>query len=188
MRRIVEDSRSAGEPFAVVEVLKPGIGAVPILRLAGGRILSLSRARLAHRFHVVMKWRPPRSPVIWLLHCQDAALAPCSFATTRSRRRSKPAALIGDGVDTVADLAVEIAECARLIKGYGDTHKRGTLNYGIIENRIIRPVLDRRITVLQGTDAIASARTAALLDPDGESLARCLDDFDAQGALRIAAE
>ena len=35
----------------------------------------------------------------------------------------------------VADLALEVAECARLIKGYGDTHKRGIGNYRLIETR-----------------------------------------------------
>ena len=35
-------------------------------------------------------------------------------------------------------LALEVAECARLIKGYGSTHKRGTENFEIIETRLIR--------------------------------------------------
>ena len=39
------------------------------------------------------------------------------------------------------DLALEVAECARLIKGYGDTHKRGSANYRLIETRVIAPVL-----------------------------------------------
>jgi len=33
------------------------------------------------------------------------------------------------GAHQSADLALEITECARLIKGYGDTHKRGVANY-----------------------------------------------------------
>src|SRR6201997_5485622 len=40
-----------------------------------------------------------------------------------------------------ADLALEVAECARLIKGYGDTLKRGSANYRLIETRIIQPIL-----------------------------------------------
>ena len=66
------------------------------------------------------------------------------------------------------DLALEVAECARLIKGYGDTWKRGSANYATIEARVIAPVLEGRIPVRAGIDAIASARTAALLDPEGE--------------------
>ena len=37
--------------------------------------------------------------------------------------------LIADAAAQSTELALEIAECARLIKGYGDTHKRGTGNY-----------------------------------------------------------
>jgi hypothetical protein len=51
---------------------------------------------------------------------------------------------------------------------------------------VIRPVLAGRIAA--GIDAIASARTAALLDPDGESLARCLADIARSPGLDIAAE
>src|SRR5262249_10755319 len=76
----------------------------------------------------------------------------------------------------------------RLIKGYGDTHKRGTGNFALIEERVIRPVLAGAIPLPQGIDAIASARTAALKDPEGESLARCLADIEGHASLRIAAE
>jgi indolepyruvate ferredoxin oxidoreductase beta subunit len=36
-----------------------------------------------------------------------------------------------------SELALEIAECARLIKGYGDTHKRGSANYRLIETELM---------------------------------------------------
>jgi indolepyruvate ferredoxin oxidoreductase beta subunit len=86
------------------------------------------------------------------------------------------------------DLALEVAECARLIKGYGDTWKRGFANYQTIEARVIVPVLEGRMGIAQGIDAIASARTAALLDPEGESLARALAAIDQQVSLPLAAE
>ena len=40
----------------------------------------------------------------------------------------------------------------------------------------------------QAADAIASARTAALVDPDGESLAKCLDAIGTPELRLIAAE
>ena len=86
------------------------------------------------------------------------------------------------------DLALEVAECARLIKGYGDTWKRGASNYATIEARVIVPVLEGRMPVAQAIDAIASARTAALLDPEGESLAKALAAIDAQVSMPLAAE
>jgi indolepyruvate ferredoxin oxidoreductase beta subunit len=53
---------------------------------------------------------------------------------------------------------------------------------------VIAPVLEGRMGVVQGIDAIASARTAALLDPEGESLAKALAAIEAQVALPMAAE
>jgi indolepyruvate ferredoxin oxidoreductase alpha subunit len=97
-------------------------------------------------------------------------------------------ALINDAAHKSAELALEIAECARLIKGYGDTHKRGTGNFRAIEERAIRPALAGDLPLPQAIDAIANARTAALLDPEGEGLARCLADIERHAAMRIAAE
>jgi hypothetical protein len=37
-------------------------------------------------------------------------------------------------------------------------------------------------------DGSAGARTAALVDPEGESLAQCLADIDSASARRLAAE
>ena len=195
MRRIAEELKiKPDEPFAVVEVLKPGIEEMcqilpPWL---ARRILAVSARRgWIDRYHWGMEvettsitgylrfWllaklrgRRPRS---WRYHEEQAAIEAWL-------------ALILEAAKLSPDLAIEVAECARLIKGYGDTHKRGSANYRIIEARVIRPVLDRQLTVLRGTDAIASARTAALVDPEGESLGRCLDDLEAQSAMRVAAE
>ena len=66
--------------------------------------------------------------------------------------------------------------------------KRGAANYAAIEARLIGPVLAGRMTVERGIDAIASARTAALVDPEGEALARCLDEIERSSDLGIAAE
>jgi indolepyruvate ferredoxin oxidoreductase, beta subunit len=96
--------------------------------------------------------------------------------------------LIAAAAAKSAALALEIAQCARLIKGYGDTWKRGAANYAAIETRVIRPVLAGRMAAAHGIDAIASARTAALLDPEGEGLARCLADIERSPGLDIAAE
>ncbi len=98
-------------------------------------------------------------------------------------RQIRAAAALG------ADLAREIAELARLIKGYGDTYKRGIANYRRIEAEVIEPALAGRIAPRAAVDAVASARVAALADPDGESLAKTLAAIAASPAvLRHAAE
>jgi indolepyruvate ferredoxin oxidoreductase beta subunit len=97
-------------------------------------------------------------------------------------------ALVVEAARLSGDLALEVAQCARLIKGYGDTLKRGTGNYRLIEAHVIRPALAGRMALARALDAVASARTAALADPEGEALARCLAELEGQSALPIAAE
>lgn len=87
------------------------------------------------------------------------------------------------------DLAREIAELARLIKGYGDTYKRGLGNYRRIADEVIAPALAGRLAPRVAADAVANARVAALADPEGESLSKTLAAIaSASPALRQAAE
>ena len=72
------------------------------------------------------------------------------------------------------ELAREIAESARLIKGYGDTYKRGLGNYRRISAEVIAPALAGRMAPAKAADAVANARVAALADPDGDALSRTL--------------
>jgi indolepyruvate ferredoxin oxidoreductase beta subunit len=86
------------------------------------------------------------------------------------------------------DLAREIAESARLIKGYGDTYKRGLGNYHRISNEVIAPALAGRMAPKSAADAVANARVAALADPDGESLSKTLAAIASAAPLLHAAE
>ena len=87
------------------------------------------------------------------------------------------------------DLAREIAESARLIKGYGDTYRRGLQNYRRIAREVIAPALAGRMSPRAAADAVANARVAALADPDGESLTKTLAAIaSASLPLRNAAE
>jgi len=81
---------------------------------------------------------------------------------------------IRDAAPLGLDLAREITESARLIKGYGDTHKRGLGNYRRIANEVIAPALAGRMTPRVAADAVANARVAALADPEGQSLSTTL--------------
>ena len=182
------------EPFTVTEFLKPGIEEVcsilppalaePILRAAERRGL-LARVHWGMevntasvngflRFWLLAKlrrWRPRSYRYREEQRAIDAWLANIEAAARLS-----------------GDLALEVVQCARLIKGYGDTHRRGTANHRLIEARLIEPALFGRIPSATAIDAIASARTAALADPDGEALARCLADVERHEGVRIAAE
>jgi indolepyruvate ferredoxin oxidoreductase beta subunit len=192
--RIAKDElRTNGEPFSVHDFLKPGIEelcqvlpdfvARPIMRLAErrgwlGRVyfgMEINTTSITGylRFLTLAKLKPLR---------RFGYRYPIEQAQIESWL-----ALISDTAKLSPTIALEVAECARLIKGYGDTHARGSANYRAIVANVIKPLLAGHIPPERGADAIASARTAALVDPDGESLAKCLTALSGP-ELKIAAE
>ena len=83
-------------------------------------------------------------------------------------------------------MALETIECARLIKGYSETHKRGVGNYRRIANEVIAPALAEGI---DRAGDIAQARAAALADPEGESLSEAIVAMtEARAGAAVAAE
>jgi indolepyruvate ferredoxin oxidoreductase, beta subunit len=77
-------------------------------------------------------------------------------------------------------LARDVAELARLIKGYGDTHARGVSNYERIVAAVVAPALARSDP--GAAAAVRRARRAALADPEGTSLDTVLIDLAALSA------
>jgi indolepyruvate ferredoxin oxidoreductase beta subunit len=77
--------------------------------------------------------------------------------------------LIANAAQSNHELALEIAECQQLVKGYGETHERGTSNL----DRILR-----KAQTLRGSTGaaaqIATLRAAALADDQGIALSRAL--------------
>jgi indolepyruvate ferredoxin oxidoreductase beta subunit len=179
--------------LTLTEFLKPGIDefcsvlppwlASPVQKLAR-RYPALGRAHVAMavnsrsisgylRFAILARLRPSRRKT-FRFGQEQAAIEVWLRLVVQAAGRS-------------AELAIEIAECAGLIKGYGDTHRRGSGNYDQIVKEIVVPALADAMPVRQAIDGVASARAAALLDPEGEALAKCLAGL-AQPARAIAAE
>jgi len=101
------------------------------------------------------------------------------FRPLTSRWREEQA-LIGRWLGAIAaaakrdaGLALEIALCGRLIKGYGDTHKRGKGNFLRILDTLVESnaVPDDHARI----EAIRKAREAALADPEGRKLELSLE-------------
>lgn len=195
LERIRTEMRvAADEPFAVVDFFKPGIE----------ELCSLLPPALARPILGMAARRGWLGRVYWGMEVRSTSIT--GFARLkllaklkRWRRYSHRfveeqkaiedwLALITEAATLSGDLALEVAECARLIKGYGDTHARGVANYRKIETRIIRPALAGRYTVPLAIDAVAAARTAALADPDGERLEQTLAEIEQRATGRIAAE
>jgi indolepyruvate ferredoxin oxidoreductase beta subunit len=195
LRRIAQDELHAkDEPFSVHDFLKPGIEemtqllppiiARPILRLAE-RWKWFGRIHFGMRINVTSVSGYLR----FLLLAKLKWLRPYGIRYRQEQEQIeswldlvKKAALVS------TDFAHEVVECARLVKGYGDTHARGLANYRMIEARVIRPALAGGLPPTHAADAVASARTAALKDPEGESLAKCLAEIDVRVLLPAAAE
>ena len=182
------------QPFGVAEFLKPGVDefcsilppwlARPILALAE-RHPGFARAHWGMEINTA-------SALGYLRFATLAKLRPWRPKTYRFQEEQKAVTAwlrhIADAAPLSAELAIEIAECARLVKGYGDTHKRGTGNYRVIETELILPTLAGNMSPRQAAEAIANARTAALLDPEGEALSKCIVAIHSQSSHRIAAE
>ena len=172
-----------GEPVTVVEFLKPGIAEMCSVLphwIAQPIIAAAERRGWTDKLYWGMEIKTTSvSGYLRLL-----ALARLRRLRPRSDRYNQEQAAIEAWLALIAAaaaksgaLALEIAECARLIKGYGDTLKRGAANYATIERQVIQPILAGIIVLSRGVDAVASARVAALADPEGESLAKCVAEI-----------
>jgi indolepyruvate ferredoxin oxidoreductase, beta subunit len=182
-RIAAEMGATTGEPVTVVEFLKPGIAEMCSVLprwIARPIIAAAERRGWTDKLYWGMEIKTTSvSGYLRLL-----ALARLRRLRPRSDRYSQEQAAIEAWLALIAAaaaksgaLALEIAECARLIKGYGDTLKRGAANYAAIERQVIQPILAGTIVLSRGVDAVASARVAALADPEGESLAKCVAEI-----------
>jgi indolepyruvate ferredoxin oxidoreductase beta subunit len=195
MRRIArEELRVTDEPFSVHDFLKPGIEELTQLLppLLARPILSLSERRgwLGRvYFGMEIEATSITGYLRFLMLAKLRRLRPYGHRFKQEQAQIESwLGLIAEAARHSGALALEVVECARLIKGYGDTHARGLANYRTIEARVVRPALAGAIPLQRAADALASARTAALVDPEGESLAKCLAEIAGQAEFRVAAE
>ena len=79
------------------------------------------------------------------------------------------------------EFATEVAELARLIKGYGSTHRRGMRNFIHIVENYARPKIMAGKIPSDGPNKLREARAAATKNPDGSDLDKMLAATDAFG-------
>jgi indolepyruvate ferredoxin oxidoreductase beta subunit len=167
-----------GEPVVVIDYLKPGVEELASVLPAflGERLVKWATARgKLDAYNVGMHIKTSGLPG-YLVVRSLAWLRPWR---PLSYRYGEEQALIERWLNLVADaarrdrgLALEVAECARLIKGYGETHRRGKANFLAIVDALVEnpPTPDAR----EQAAAIRKAREAALADPEGRHLGQAL--------------
>ena len=194
LRIRTETGAKPGEPVRVTEFFKPGIDEFSTMlpgfisrRLAAWADRHGGRERFHLPVHI-------RSDTI----VGHAALR--FVASLKGRRRNTPRfaeeqAAIERWLDAVARglahspaLALEVARCGQLIKGYGETRKRALRNFEAIYSTLIQPAIDGGRDGGQRAKRIAAARQAALSDEEGKQLARVLsEDAGPDDAAKIPA-
>lgn len=166
------------EPIVVIDFLKPGVEefASVLPHFLGKRLIAWAERRgKLDAYNVGMHIRTSGLPG-YLLVRSLAWLRPLRPASYRYREEQvlieRWLGLVSDAAKRDAALAWEIAECARLIKGYGETHRRGKANFlAIVDALVENPPTEHAAEQAQ---AIRKAREAALADPDGKALGATL--------------
>jgi indolepyruvate ferredoxin oxidoreductase, beta subunit len=163
-----------GEPLHIVEYLKPGVEEAAAMLPAGlsKALLRFTAKRgLTHKLNFGLYVKTTSVSGFLMLRLL-AALRPLRRS---SARYAEEQALIARWLDAIAaagardlNLALEIALCGRLIKGYGDTHRRGKASF----LRILETLVNGNAVTADRdrAAAIRKAREAALADPEGRGL------------------
>jgi indolepyruvate ferredoxin oxidoreductase beta subunit len=164
------------EPLHIIEYLKPGVEEVAALLppALSKRLLAWTDKRgLTHKLNVGMHIKSSSVSGFLLLRLL-ASLKPLRRS---SARFAEEQAMIQRWLGAIvaapnAELALEIALCGRLIKGYGDTNRRGKANFQRILDTLINAstVADPRARAA----AVRAAREAALTDAEGRGLEKNL--------------
>jgi indolepyruvate ferredoxin oxidoreductase, beta subunit len=167
-----------GEPVVVIDYLKPGVEELASILPAGlGRRLVAwaERSGKLDAYNVGMHVRTSGLPG-YLLVRSLAWLRPLRPLSHRYREEQalieRWLGLVAEAARRDAGLALEVAACANLVKGYGETHRRGKANFLAIVDALVENPATADAHA-QAT-AIRKAREAALADPEGKALGTTL--------------
>jgi len=167
-----------GEPVVVIDFLKPGVEEFASLLpgFLGAKLISWAERRgKLDAYNVGMHIKT--SGVLGYLLVRSLAWLrpwrPMSYRYGEEQRLiERWLGLVADAAKRDAALALEVAECARLIKGYGETHRRGKANFlAIVDALVENPAT---ASPVEQAAAIHKAREAALADPEGKALGTSL--------------
>ena len=170
------------EPVVVREFFKPGVDEIAAILppLLAGRVLAWGKRRGIGALSVGIRLQTTAVHG-WLALRLLAALR--RFRPRSSRYRREQAAIEGwlaalsaalaSGEPDAHRLAMEIAQCPRLLKGYGETWVRGQRHFEALMGSLT-PRGAAAEPAGARADRLRAAREAALRDPDGRELASAL--------------
>lgn len=161
-----------GEPVRIIEYLKPGVEEVAALlpSALSRRVVAWAEKRgLTHKLNIGL-YVNTSSVTGFLMLRALAALRPLR---RMSARYTEEQALIERWLRAIAaapkaELALEIALCGRLIKGYGETNRRAKASFLRIFDTLVEggALADPAARAA----AVRAAREGALADPEGRGL------------------
>ena len=169
-----------GEPVVVIDYLKPGIEefASVLPPALGERLVArANKGGWLDAWNIGMHIKTSGA-IGFLLVRALAWLKPWRPRTYRYREEQhlieRWLAAIREAAPRSTALALEIAECAGLLKGYRVTHRRGLKNF----HAILDALVENPATADPGEQAAAirAARRAALAGPDGQALKQNLGE------------
>jgi len=167
-----------GEPVVVIDFLKPGVEEVAsLLPPAMGRSLTRWAERNGKLDAYNVGMHVKTSGVLGYLLVRSLAWLkpwrPHSFRYQEEQQlMERWLARVKEASARSVPLALEVAECARLIKGYGETHRRGKANFLAIFDALVEN--PATADAAGQAKAIRKAREAALADPEGKALGGAL--------------
>jgi indolepyruvate ferredoxin oxidoreductase beta subunit len=173
-----EVGAKAGEPVVVIDFLKPGVEEVASLLpySLGKALISWAEKRGKLDAYNVGMHVKTSGIFGYLLVRSLAWLKPWRPHSYRYREEQalieRWLARVREAAARGTPLALEIAECARLIKGYGETHRRGKANFLVIFDALVEN--PATTDPAEQAKAIRKAREAALADPEGKALGGAL--------------
>jgi indolepyruvate ferredoxin oxidoreductase beta subunit len=167
-----------GEPVVVIDYLKPGVeefaSLLPVF--LGKRLMDWAESRGKLDAYNVGMHVKTSGVFGYLLVRSLAWLRPWRPHSYRYAEEQKLIerwlARVQEAAARSVPLALEIAECARLIKGYGETHRRGKANFLAIFDALVEN--PATADPAEHAQAIRRSREAALADPEGKALGGAL--------------
>lgn len=184
-QRVRSEARVAeGDVLKTYEYFKPGIPEIAALLPAplADRLKDANRRRIAEgRPAWEMPVRLASHTILGTLLLR--ALAAMKHLRRWSSRYAEEQALIDEWLGAVQagamqsrTLGFEIAQCGRLIKGYGSTNERGRDNLLHVIRHLAQPAFG---SASERANAIRRARDAALADDAGKALDKALNELGA---------